>query len=381
LGIRSTNLAVDYLNALSDQPFLQKRPEPDTPNRNVVHRSDQHQWFYTTDQFDEAGRRVEFRDLAPEGKKEHGKPVDRFNKEPMDQALDRQFERRSVPIAPAPEQRKSAAMDAQEQAIEQHSEVPKVVQSLPSDFALVRALPKNLRDPDHPGHERYIASLDSVRRMESRNGIESGTHSERLAAAVAIAVERDQLKVQRLELDKSTGQVAVVERGAYPNSDERRVPIDTRQILAQSFEQSSQQWLDARSPHYSAGAPTTERTRGQSEALAQLSPADQAMFAKIREGIPASVSDDHVAQAVLAAKRDGMIDASKINQVAMVGDKLWVEGTIPGYRAAVDVSQQAPQLQETVMHAKTFNQHRDLELAQEAQQRTQTDLSQGPKIA
>jgi hypothetical protein len=247
-------------------------------------------------------------------------------------------------------------------------------------FSPVREPPKDLRDSNHPGHQWYAASLDSVRRMEARNGIDAGPHSERLAAAVAIAVERDQLKVQRLDLDKTTGQVTVIERGPYPNFDERRVPIDTRQALGQSFEQSSQQWLEARSPHYATDAPKAERSREQSEALAQLTPADQAMFAKIRENVPASVSDDHVAQVALAAKRDGIHDASKINQVAMVGDKLWVEGTTPGYRAAVDVSQQVPQLQETAQQSQTFNQQRDLQLAQEAQQRSQSDPGQGPKL-
>jgi hypothetical protein len=252
--------------------------------------------------------------------------------------------------------------------------------AMPANFAPVRELPKDLRDQEHPGHDRYAAALDNVRRMEGQNGIAPGPHSERLAAAVAIAVERDQLKVQRLDLDKTTGQVTVIERGPYPNFDERRVPIDTRQALGQSFEQSSQQWLEARSPHYATDAPKTERSREQSEALAQFTPADQAMFAKIREGIPASVSDDHVAQAMLAAKRDGIADANKINQVAMVGDKLWVEGTVPGHRAAVDVSQPAPALQETAEQSQSFNQQRDIQLAQEAQQRSQNDPNQGPRM-
>jgi hypothetical protein len=217
--------------------------------------------------------------------------------------------------------------------------------------------------------------------MEGQHGIESGPHSERLAAAVAIAVERDQLKVQRLELDKSTGQVTVVERGPYPDFEERRVPIDTRQALGLTFEQSSRQWLEARSPHYAIGTPAVERTREQSEALAQLTPADRAMFAKIREHLPASVSDDHVAQATLAAKRDGIKDAGSIQQVAMVGDKLWVEGTTPGYRVAVDVSQQAPPLQEIAQQSQAFNQQRDLQLAQEAQQRAQSEPGQALKMA
>lgn len=299
--------------------------------------------------------------LAPDGHVRNVEPLTAQQREAHDHAL-HEANRQGLP----PE---AAQQVAQREAV-----------AMPTDFATVRDLPKDLRDPNHPGNERYATSLDNVRRMEGQNGIAPGPHSERLAAAVAIAVERDQLKVQRLDLDTSTGRVTVIERGPYPNFDERRVPIDTRQALGQSFEQSSQQWLEARSPHYAADAPKAERTREQSEALAQLTPADQAMFAKIREGIPASVSDDHVAQATLAAKRDGMTDASKINQVAMVGDKLWVEGTVPGHRAAVDVSQQAPALQDTAQQSQAFNQQRDLQLAQDAQQRSQTDPNQGPRM-
>jgi hypothetical protein len=41
LAIRSGNMMMDYLNALSDQPFLQKGIEPDDPRLNVVHRSEE----------------------------------------------------------------------------------------------------------------------------------------------------------------------------------------------------------------------------------------------------------------------------------------------------------------------------------------------------
>ncbi|WP_101926722.1 MULTISPECIES: T6SS phospholipase effector Tle1-like catalytic domain-containing protein [Luteimonas] len=45
LSVRSGNLMVDYLNALSDRPYLDKRPEPDDPARNMIHRSEDHQAF------------------------------------------------------------------------------------------------------------------------------------------------------------------------------------------------------------------------------------------------------------------------------------------------------------------------------------------------
>lgn len=64
LGVRSTNLAVDYLNALSDTPFLDKRALP-PPSQSVVHRSEQHQWVYSTNHYETLERRGFNYDLAP----------------------------------------------------------------------------------------------------------------------------------------------------------------------------------------------------------------------------------------------------------------------------------------------------------------------------
>jgi hypothetical protein len=249
---------------------------------------------------------------------------------------------------------------------------------MPANFAPVRELPSDLRDPTHPGHQSYKVALDHVQRMESANGIASGPHSEQMAAAVAIATARDQLKVQRLELH-SNGQVSAVERGAYPQFDERRVPINTRQALSQSHDQYASQWLEARSIHYAA--PAMERNRDQSQALAQLSPSDQALFARIRRDVPASVSDDHVAQATLAAKREGIGNAEEVGRVMMVGDKLWVASHTPGLRVPVDVSQPASALHETAQQSKDFNQQQEMQLAQHTQQRSQNEAVHGMRMA
>lgn len=107
LGIRSTNLAVDYLNSLSDKPFLQKRAEPDDPQRNVVHRSEQHMMLYTTKGFDQDGRRDVIEQLAPESLRKHDKTIDINRKEPVNPALDAKFERHAVPIAETPKEVRS----------------------------------------------------------------------------------------------------------------------------------------------------------------------------------------------------------------------------------------------------------------------------------
>lgn len=65
LSIRSGNLMIDYLNTLSHEPFLARREEPSDPARNVIHRSEDHQFFYRTSLYDRHDTRVHQEDLAP----------------------------------------------------------------------------------------------------------------------------------------------------------------------------------------------------------------------------------------------------------------------------------------------------------------------------
>jgi len=95
LAIRSDNLMSDYLNALSDQPFLTLQAVPGDPRLNVVHRSEDGMLIYRL------GRKVDR--LRPEGynellvpKHEAGKVSDPYNAEPRDEVLSRQFERQPV---------------------------------------------------------------------------------------------------------------------------------------------------------------------------------------------------------------------------------------------------------------------------------------------
>jgi hypothetical protein len=102
LGARSANLMIDYLNALSDTPFLEKQPEPDDPRLNVVHLSEEGMLLYRL------GRKVDR--LQPEGyvsqlvpDRMRGQVEDPDNAEPRDEALAQQFEWRYVTIGPVPE--------------------------------------------------------------------------------------------------------------------------------------------------------------------------------------------------------------------------------------------------------------------------------------
>lgn len=105
LSIRSGNLMVDYLNALSDRPFLEKSPEPVDPRFNVVHRSTEGMWLYKIwnkiDRLEPDGYNM----LVAPKHHHHGYLVagDPYNALPRDEPLSRQFEFQPVAIGPVPE--------------------------------------------------------------------------------------------------------------------------------------------------------------------------------------------------------------------------------------------------------------------------------------
>ena len=104
LSIRSGNLMVDYLNALSDRPFLAKREEPSDPARNVIHRSEQHQFFYRTSEFDRNGVRVHQEELAPPALCR----IDCRDAVPRNEAMADGLAWRRVEIGPVPGARQAA---------------------------------------------------------------------------------------------------------------------------------------------------------------------------------------------------------------------------------------------------------------------------------
>lgn len=114
LSNRAGNLVVDYLNGLSDQPFLSKQPEPDDPRLNVVHRSEEGMFIYRiTPKVDR---------LKPEGyrellvpRRDIGKVADAFDNEPRDETINARYPRQTMPNGPAPEAR-TATIDPRVQA-------------------------------------------------------------------------------------------------------------------------------------------------------------------------------------------------------------------------------------------------------------------------
>lgn len=121
LSIRSGNLMVDYLNSLSDKPFLHKREEPSDPERNVIHRSEEHQFFYRTSIYDRQDMRAHQEELAPAALCR----IDCRDAEPRNEALAAGLAWRPVPIAPVP----GTVQDGQATQRDQHAMVERLLQA------------------------------------------------------------------------------------------------------------------------------------------------------------------------------------------------------------------------------------------------------------
>ncbi|QWP76104.1 peptidoglycan-binding protein [Lysobacter sp. K5869] len=128
-----------------------------------------------------------------------------------------------------------------------------------------------------------------------------------------------------------------------------------------------------------APAPTPQPAAPEPEPaidLSHFSRSDQAMIAKIRANVPGGLSDEHAAAAMLAAKCNGIQDVDRLGPVALVGDTLWMGGKVEGFHTAIDVSQQAPPLQDTVRETEQFNYEQTQKQAQEQAQQQQQQQNQ-----
>ena len=135
--------------------------------------------------------------------------------------------------------------------------------------------------------------------------------------------------------------------------------------------------MKARSPHY-ANVAQPERTAELAGTLSQLSPADQAIFARIREQVPGSIADDAVAQATVAARANHITKADDISAAGIFDERLYVMGSNALQLAVfVDLSKQAPPLHQSVQQAQAMDQQQVQQQQVNQQQLNQTG-PQGP---
>lgn len=266
----------------------------------------------------------------------------------------------TVRVVPSPEQlaEQAAAVKADNPVVEP--------QKAPS--------PERLSDTRHPGHAEFQRILQQVHHAEAGQGIKAGAHSEKIAAALLAEGERQGVQITSVRIG-DRGQIEGM-AASNPYSEAAAVRVDSTAALKMTLEAHSREWAEARSPHLAQSSPVAERTAEQQRGISALSVADQGMFARIRQDVPGHIGDDQVMRALLDAKQARIPDADRIDKVVMAGDRIFIAGTVPGFRSVTDVAQEAPPLQETVARVQEGNQQREQQVALEQQQQQE----RGPRM-
>jgi hypothetical protein len=241
----------------------------------------------------------------------------------------------------------------------------------------------DFRDKNHPGHARYERMLYEVEGMEVAKGIPHGPNTSLIAAALTVKAEQNKFYVAEIVRMEPDGQISALK--INPFGPDPKVTVDPKAVIAQgqSMEKSSELWLQARSGHYVSDMPAAERTQAQVKALGQMNGVDQALFEKIRQHVPSHISDDVVAKATLAAKKEGVLNVDQIDKVAMAGDNIAIKSRSPGTRAMTDANEPAAPMPETAKQTESFNQQQaiDQRLAHEqALAKKQEQDNQGPTM-
>lgn len=244
-------------------------------------------------------------------------------------------------------------------------------------------LPDDFRDPAHPGHASYHVTLEAVHALEQSRNIAHGPHSERLAAALTVEMERARFgDLHHVEIGADR-QIRAVGRRFYAGDPDPVVAVDVDKALARSVEDNSTQWLQMRSPHlFDPPAPAIQRTLSESRQLDQMTADDQALFATLKDHLPPQTSDAMLAHTMLLTKEGGITRPEQIAWIEVMGRDAFVMGNTPGFRAKADLSAQPPTLQETLQQSQAFDQQQEQQLAQFRERQAQINQGHGgPRMA
>lgn len=184
----------------------------------------------------------------------------------------------------------------------------------------VAPLQERLSDALHPGHSEFQRVLTELHYAEMNRGVPQGKHSEQVAAALLVEGERQGLRIEGGRIVADGHVEGRWQQNAF--SDLKTVRVEPERALSMSLEEHSTHWAQARSPHLVSDASAVERTAQQQRGIVSLSPADQTMFARIRQDVPGHIGDDQVMRALHDARRADISGADKIGQVMIAGDRI-----------------------------------------------------------
>jgi hypothetical protein len=218
LAVRSNNLMTDYLNSLSDKPFLNKMAVPTDPAMSVVHRSEEHLFIYGTRDFERNGGRVRLEEVAPGSVARNGVEIN--NKELRNEAMAQGFEERKVPIAP---------------------EV-----SVPLSPAKSQAAPDPTQ-PAHPDHVLYMQSQSAVRMLDQTMGRVPDASSARMAASLTVLAKQEGLqRIDNIVLSRGTdavkpGENVIAVQGRLDDPSHQRAHMKTQTAIETPVTESFKQ--------------------------------------------------------------------------------------------------------------------------------------------
>lgn len=259
LGVLSFNLGVDFLNRLSDRPYLEKQIVPTDRAQFVIHRSDQHMMgLYGTSSYDKDGVRDRVEDQSPRPGIQRKDPIDpglaaQVEYRAQAQAINDGIER----ISSAPQK------DAGDHGEGLSRPAPAVERPAPeqSPQSASPPVPKHLEDfrnPGHIEHARYESVLRQINRMEEANDIASGPHSECMAAVWVDELQRnwDFPAIDRFEMRGR--DIVAVARWDNIFEPRRELALNADTALSRSVEQMSADWAQRVMPHLGQPQSTPE---------------------------------------------------------------------------------------------------------------------------
>lgn len=95
---------------------------------------------------------------------------------------------------------------------------------------------------------------------------------------------------------------------------------------------------------------------------------DYPLFAAIRQQLPDGIADEKLAFIVLQAKQHGINHVDRLDKVLVHEGSVWISGKTIGEWAKVDLSSQAPSLQDTLRQSETIELQRTQQFARDQQE-------------
>lgn len=200
-----------------------------------------------------------------------------------------------------------------------------------------------------PDGARQLAALDAG----------NGDHSDPIARIAGAKTPVDVFRVMQIRPDQVPEMVARLyvgspssQRQPLPGSLAIQPPAEMRATLENASETDRAKLIDQYYRAPSIAAPPVRRADAaepQSPSLASRDHPDHALFAAVKDKAPPTLSDDQIAVLTANAKQAG-ITANRLEQVAADParpDQVWVIGSVPGFRAKVDLSQAAQPFEQT----------------------------------